>query len=172
MTKVDKAHSKSEKYYKQFDFFFNRSCFRIMTEFYKVKFNKFYKDQMTLLKRDQSGAYKQKQKQGGLTGTGKEEMDALILMFLKQTFGDDVVRPEGKDRNQMVNSMIMIVFSHRYSKGDRFIVEAEKHADSLVDFSLVRDVMYKYSKKAQERFFAHPIEAFFFSAFALSDEGF
>ena len=77
-----------------------------------------------------------------------------------------------KDRNQMVNSMIMIVFSHRYSKGDRFIVEAEAEPNSLVDFSLVRDVMYKYSKKAQERFFAHPIEAFFFAAFALSDEGF
>ena len=31
--------------------------------------------------------------------------------------------------------------------------------------------MYKYSKKAQDRFFAHPIEAFLFSAFSLSDEG-
>ena len=31
--------------------------------------------------------------------------------------------------------------------------------------------MYKYSKKAQDRFFAHPIEAFFFAAFSLSDEG-
>ena len=31
--------------------------------------------------------------------------------------------------------------------------------------------MYKYSKKAQDRYFAHPIEAFFFAIFALSDEG-
>ncbi len=91
MTKVDKALLKSEKYYKQFDFFFNRSCFRIMTEFYKVKFNKFYKEQMAGLKKDQSAVYKSKQKQGGLTGTGKQEMDTLILVFLKQTFGEDVV---------------------------------------------------------------------------------
>ena len=42
MTKINIANAKSEKYYKQFDFFFNRSCFRIMTEFFKDKFTKFY----------------------------------------------------------------------------------------------------------------------------------
>lgn len=42
ISKIVAANRKSEKYYKQFDFFFNRSCFRIMTEFYKDKFNKFY----------------------------------------------------------------------------------------------------------------------------------
>ena len=41
-TKINIANAKSEKYYKQFDFFFNRSCFRIMTEFFKDKFNEFY----------------------------------------------------------------------------------------------------------------------------------
>lgn len=41
-TKILVAQARQEKYYKQFDFFFNRSCFRIMTEFYKEKFNKFY----------------------------------------------------------------------------------------------------------------------------------
>lgn len=48
---------------------------------------------------------------------------------------------------------MMIVFSHRYSKGDKFIVEAEAEAGAspdrpLIDFSIIRDVMYKYSKKA------------------------
>lgn len=42
LTKISAANAKAEKYYKQFDFFFNRSCFRIMTEFFKDKFNKFY----------------------------------------------------------------------------------------------------------------------------------
>ena len=65
----------------------------------------------------------------------------------------------------------MIVFSHRYSKGDRFITEAEQETDSIVDFTIVRDVMYKYSKKAQDRYFSFPIEAFLFAAFSLSDEG-
>lgn len=50
--------------------------------------------------------------------------------------------------------MMTIVFSHRYNKGDKFILEAQKLAedgapDSLpIDFNIVRDVMYKYSKKA------------------------
>jgi len=43
--------------------------------------------------------------------------------------------------------------------------------ETLVDFTIVRDVMYKYSKKAQDRFFSYPIEAFLFSVFSLSDEG-
>jgi hypothetical protein len=47
--------------------------------------------------------------------------------------------------------MMMIVFSHRYSKGDVFILEAEKDAPvgkAVIDFAIIRDVMYKYSKKA------------------------
>ena len=39
------------------------------------------------------------------------------------------------------------------------------------DFTIVRDVMYKYSKKAQERFFTYPIESFYFAHFALSKSG-
>lgn len=31
--------------------------------------------------------------------------------------------------------------------------------------------MYKYSKKAQDRYFSFPIESFLFGAFSLSDEG-
>lgn len=76
--------------------------------------------------------------------------------------------------------MMQIVFSHRYNKGDKFISEAlEVQNDSEddmqhgldIDFTIVRDVMYKYSKKAQDRFFSYPIESFIFAAFALSDEG-
>ena len=50
--------------------------------------------------------------------------------------------------------MMTIVFSHRYSKGDKFILEANDQAkndgsdESPIDFSIIRDVMYKYSKKA------------------------
>lgn len=51
VTKIGQAAAKSEKYYKQFDFFFNRSCFRIMTEFYKDKFNKFYDLKQAALKK-------------------------------------------------------------------------------------------------------------------------
>lgn len=50
----------------------------------------------------------------------------------------------------MINTMMMVVFSHRYSKGDLFINEAMNATlhEEQIDFSIVRDVMYKYSKKA------------------------
>ena len=70
---------------------------------------------------------------------------------------------------------MMIVFSHRYSKGDKFILESEACASSQmmapIDFTIIRDTMYKYSKKAQDRYFSFPIESFLFAAFSLSDEG-
>lgn len=37
-----------------------------------------------------------------------------------------------------------------------------------VDFTLVRDTMYKYSKQAQKRFFENPALAFMFAWFATS----
>ena len=49
---------------------------------------------------------------------------------------------------QLINNMMMVVFSHRYCKGDVFINECLAQGDSNLDFSIVRDVMYKYSKKA------------------------
>ena len=153
MTKINAANARSEKYYKQFDFFFNRSCFRIMTEFYKEKFNKFYAKEMILLKKEQPSQWKSKQKLGGLTATSKDDMDSLIEKFIVSTFGANICKLSSRvgilERKQMVNSMMMIVFSHRYSKGDMFINEALESEDAhMVDFTIVRDVMYKYSKKA------------------------
>ena len=82
MTKICVAQANSEKYYKQFDFFFNRSCFRIMTEFYKEKFNKYYAKQMVMLKKEHPDKWKIKQREGGLTATSKEDMDDLISRFV------------------------------------------------------------------------------------------
>tara|TARA_B110000503_G_C6861690_1_gene295043 strand:+ start:318 stop:542 length:225 start_codon:yes stop_codon:yes gene_type:complete len=39
------------------------------------------------------------------------------------------------------------------------------------NFSLVRDVQYRYSKKAQEVFFSSPIENYFFVKYAQSAKG-
>ena len=40
-----------------------------------------------------------------------------------------------------------------------------------VDFQIVRDTMYKYSKKAEEPFFTNPCTAYFFIQFACSEKG-
>ena len=61
--------------------------------------------------------------------------------------------------------LMVVVHSHRHNKDDTFISEM------TIDFSLVRDTMYKYSKKAQEKFFSFPVFAFLFVWFASSNEG-
>mmetsp|Transcript_16301 Transcript_16301/g.27555 ORF Transcript_16301/g.27555 Transcript_16301/m.27555 type:complete len:177 (-) Transcript_16301:1002-1532(-) len=128
LTKIDIANSKSEKYYKQFDFFFNRSCFRIMTEFYKEKFNKFYKSKMATLKKANFQLWQQVQKNGGLTATSKLEVDKMIKQFFDHLFGSDILAGPVSplEKQQVIMSLMMIVFSHRYNKGDRFILEAER----------------------------------------------
>ena len=114
--------------------------------------------------------WKRKQKEG-YHETSKLDMDNLVQRFIANTFGQDILAVTPHDQQLMINSLIQIVFSHRYSKGDRFIVEAENETSQGIDFNIVRDCMYKYSKKAQDRYFSYPIEAFWFAAFSLSDEG-
>ena len=73
--------------------------------------------------------------------------------------------------------MMIFVFAHRHSKGDRFIVEtqqaleARKNPDLHFDFTIVRNVMYMYSKKAQEHYFNYPVESFLMAHFAASSDG-
>jgi len=149
-----------------------------MTEFYKDKFNRFYALKQAQLKKSNFQLWQHNQKQGGLTAHSKKEMDLIMIKFIDYIFGSDMlklgVNITEKERQQVVHSMMLIVFSHRYSKGDRFIMEAEQEApddEPVVDFTIIRDVMYKYSKKAQDRYFSLPVEAFLFAAFSLSDEG-
>ena len=74
-----------------------------------------------------------------------------------------------------------VVHSHRHNKDDtRSNIQslpepiANEESSALganVDFTLVRDTMYKYSKQAQKRFFENPALAFMFAWFATSSEG-
>ena len=77
--------------------------------------------------------------------------------------------------------MMMILFSHRHSKKDVFLVDtkneitkdlSEKSPNGHLyfDFNIVRDSMYKYSKKAQETFFSYLFESYLFARFAISSE--
>ena len=58
-----------------------------------------------------------------------------------------------------------LVHSHRHNKKEeQFIVEKP------IDFDVIRDTMYKYSKKAQENFFNIPILCYFFIWFTQSPD--
>lgn len=82
--------------------------------------------------------------------------------------------------------MIMVLFSHRHSKNDLFLVEIVNEIQKLnknsyrqntqdkmyFDFDILRDCMYKYSKKAQDKYFQYMFEAYFFAKFAASEDGY
>ena len=145
-----------------------------MTEFFKDKFNKFYNESQAEMKKKNFQAWQTNMKAGGLTATTKADMDQMMSKFVCSMFGKEIFGTDSElstsDKLQLIHSMMMIVFSHRYNKGDLFINEAIE-AKAEINFGVVRDVMYKYSKKAQDRYFSFPVESFLFASFALSDEG-
>ena len=65
------------------------------------------------------------------------------------------------------SAILSIVLSHQFQKDDI----KKMVSGTSVDFLLVRDTMYKYSKKAEERFFSNPCTAYFFIQFACSEKG-
>ena len=109
-------------YYKNFDFFFNRTCFRIMTEFYKDLFNTFYNERTAQLKKDDFTAWQALTKSGGLTTLSAEEMYGIVNDFLVHTFGPEMNKIEMTE--ELNRHAMMVLFSHRYTKNDKFIVEA------------------------------------------------
>lgn len=82
-----------------------------------------------------------------------------VKLFGKEIFSDELI-PEEKE--QILHAIMMVIFSHRYNKEDRFILETNKalkegKTRNPIDFTIVRDVMYKYSKKAQDRYLSYPV---------------
>ena len=68
---------------------------------------------------------------------------------------------------QFIDSSLSIVLCYHHQKEDiKTIMEGTN-----VDFKLIRDPMYKYSKKAEEKFFQNACMAYFFIQFSQSLEG-
>lgn len=59
---------------------------------------------------------------------------------------------------EILSCVLSIVLSPLYKKKE--IIDAT--ADQSVNFKIVRDTMYKYSRKVQEKFFSSPTFAFMF----------
>lgn len=75
------SNENQDKYYKNFEFFFNRSCFRTMTKFYKEKFDKFYDKKVANLKKDNFSKWQETQS-GGVTAMQKSDMDVIVKEFI------------------------------------------------------------------------------------------
>jgi hypothetical protein len=89
----------------------------------------------------------------------------LIQSFAIKHFEGILKKMSPVFQQEFITMLMVVVHSHRHNKDDSFISEVN------IDFSLVRDTMYKYSKKAQERFFSYPVFAFLYIWFASSKEG-
>lgn len=61
-----------------------------------------------------------------------------------------------ENTSEYLELLKLIVFSHRHNKNDAYL------SNLVVDFSVVREPMYKYSKVAQNRFFEFAPFAFLF----------
>lgn len=67
---------------------------------------------------------------------------------------------EPQQQRDFIELLKMVVLCHRINKDEPAL------KNLIFDFSLIRDPMYKYSKKAQDKFFNTPILSFLFVWFA------
>jgi len=74
-------------------------------------------------------------------------MEKMLIYFLDDQFQIDISALSDSDREQLITRLIAFLFSHRHEKKDLFITQT-REAGLHLDFNIVRDVMYKYSKKS------------------------
>lgn len=75
-------------------------------------------------------------------------MDSNIDAFVSAMFGSRFLDEIDQNLKELIRyKMISMIYSHRHEKDDKFIQEIKSEGYSL-DFDIIRDVMYKYSKKA------------------------
>ena len=89
-------------------------------------------------------------------------MDRLITEFFQENFGLEM---SDTDDKYLQLHAARIMFSKRSQN-----TQHSFHLAESPDSSTTRDVMYKYSRKARDKYFSYPVESFMFAAFALSDE--
>lgn len=92
--------------------------------------------------------------------TQRPMLDYMILFTQEQMPG----LMESMESNRQIVEFLQIfkqvVFCHRYAKNEDFL------DNPVISFDLIRDPMYKYSKKVQDKFFENPVLAFIFVWFA------
>lgn len=122
-------------------------------------------------------------------------MSALLVSFATKHFEAIFTKLNEDNQREFLKMLMAVVHSHRHNKEDHVAADnssstsrkmSEVNEEQLlldrdsthenggaasVDFTIVRDTMYKYSKQAQRRFFESPALAFLFAWFAVGGEG-
>lgn len=128
-----------------------------MSEFYKLLFQPFQKLWIEQKKRS--------------------SMAALLHSFATKHFESIFGQLSADNQREFVRMIMAVVHSHRHNKDDVATDKENQQANNEasseegIDFTLVRDTMYKYSKQAQRRFFSNPALAFLFAWFSFSQDG-
>eukprot|EP00347_Sterkiella_histriomuscorum_P023107 403335920 len=138
--------SQSDKYYKKFDFFYKRTCFRLVSEYFKHLFSPYQKSWVEQRK--------------------KTCIKTLIAEFAQKYFGYIIDDLPQNFKQEFIAFLTGMVHSHRHNKKEEALI-----TERPIDFDVIRDTMYKYSKRAQEKFFKEPILCFFFVWFIQSKDG-
>lgn len=128
-----------------FDFYFKRTSFRTMSLFYKIEFKPYF------------DRWKKEKK-------ASKEIGVYLAEYTRRTFPGLIESMGPKELDEFIELLKLLVFSHRHNKNDPFL------SNPIVDFTVVRDPMYKYSKIVQDRFFNHPTFAFLFTWFTRTEE--
>lgn len=141
----------------KYNFLFKRTCFRLMSEFFKSLF-------LSYVKKEAPGNKK-------VHKNFKSHIQHFTNKFFSHIFGK---LPNHQWRKEFCGFLTIIVHSHRHNSSilselsNSFSKDDSEEASftSELDFSLCRDPMYKYSIKAKQRFFQVPELSFLFFWFA------
>ena len=123
------------------NFIVRRSCFRAFTKYYRKQF---------------SDRNKKFQKKRALKKKRLEMLD-LVREFCREEFPALLERMNERQKEFLEEAVLTVLHCHRYKKQEGFL--------SGIDFTIVRDCMYKYTQDARERFMDGPAFAFLFTHF-------
>lgn len=99
-----------------------------MTEFYKDKFNAFFKDRLAKMKSDFPAEWNQYMKNGAIKFLSLEQMNKIVQDFIGHLFGKEIIENNSElseqQKKRIILRVMMVLFSHRHTKRDAFIEQA------------------------------------------------
>ena len=111
---------------------------------------------------------------GTVAKVDKETMDQQVRPILQHVIGDSaysIVKKSAAIEQQLLNVLILYIFSHRFNKQDQYLQALKQEVSSqgnYVCFEDIRKMMYNYSKKQQRLFMKNPLLAFLMLCFLTS----
>ena len=84
-------------------------------------------------------------------------ISSLLKQFYIEEFGEVVNQMSSEEYDSFSKAVMTILYSHRYKKDDSFT-----HG---IDFSIIRDVLYRYTTEAKNRILSSSMFAYLFHHF-------